>query len=116
MNNDKSIFSRGPGPDMAASVRGVPGPSNSRVIEHGVLAGHFAATAACIAASECPILILQDTAELICAARSRGNVGSPRASTPDAARPGSLTCCRVLMHSSLTVTLTSYTRSDVGEF
>ncbi|MER8900033.1 hypothetical protein [Mesorhizobium sp. M0676] len=38
---------------------------NPRVTEHSVLAGHFAATAARVAASEGPILILQDTTEFI---------------------------------------------------
>src|SRR5262245_4828064 len=36
-----------------------------RVTEHGVLAGHFAATAARCAASQGTILILQDTTEFI---------------------------------------------------
>ncbi|MER8786056.1 hypothetical protein NKI25_31905 [Mesorhizobium sp. M0808] len=41
---------------------------NPRVTEHSVLAGHFAATAARVAASEGPILILQDTTEFTTAA------------------------------------------------
>ena len=38
---------------------------NPRITEHGVLAGHIAATAERVAASEGPILILQDTTEFI---------------------------------------------------
>ncbi|ESY27757.1 hypothetical protein X747_32895 [Mesorhizobium sp. LNJC384A00] len=45
---------------------------NPRVTEHSVLAGHFAATAARVSASERPIIaILQDTTEFSTAARSR---------------------------------------------
>ncbi|MBB6469163.1 hypothetical protein HNQ96_005052 [Aminobacter lissarensis] len=43
---------------------------NPRVTQHSVLAGHFAATAA----SEGPVLLLQDTAEFI---YSRAKPGSP---------------------------------------
>ena len=44
--------------DWAATKAAYRFFDNPRVTEHGVLAGHFAATAARIAASEGPILIL----------------------------------------------------------
>ncbi|MCW0232497.1 MAG: transposase DNA-binding-containing protein [Ferrovibrio sp.] len=47
--------------DWAATKAAYRFFDNPRVTEHGVLAGHFAATAIRCAASEGPILILQDT-------------------------------------------------------
>lgn len=64
--------------DWAATKAAYRFFDNPRVAEHGMLAGHFAATAMRCAASEGPILILQDT---------------------------TVTLCGVLMHSSLAVTL-----------
>ncbi|MER9420766.1 hypothetical protein NKI95_33840 [Mesorhizobium sp. M0306] len=78
--------------DWAAAKAAYRFFDNPRVTEHSVLAGHFAATAARIAASEGPILILQDTTEFSTAARSRAKSASPRPSTPGATRPGSPTC------------------------
>jgi len=49
--------------DWAATKAAYRFFDNPRVTEHGVLAGHFAATAVRCAASEGPILILQDTTE-----------------------------------------------------
>src|ERR1700712_2363631 len=51
--------------DWAATKAAYRFFDNPRVTEHGVLAGHFAATAARSAASEGPILLLQDTTEFI---------------------------------------------------
>ena len=51
--------------DWAAAKAAYRFFDNPRVTEHGVLAGHFAATAARVAASEGQILILQDTTEFI---------------------------------------------------
>ena len=51
--------------DWAATKAAYRFFDNPRVTEHGVLAGHFAATAARLAASEGPILILQDMTEFI---------------------------------------------------
>ncbi|WP_245319441.1 IS4/Tn5 family transposase DNA-binding protein [Mesorhizobium temperatum] len=78
--------------DWAAAKAAYRFFDNPRVTEHSVLAGHFAATAARIAASEGPILILQDTTNLSTAARSRAKSASPKPSTPGATRPGSPTC------------------------
>ncbi|WP_244571516.1 hypothetical protein [Mesorhizobium carmichaelinearum] len=43
--------------------------------EHNVLAGHFAATAARVAPSEGPILILQDATEFIYSRAQPGKIG-----------------------------------------
>ena len=51
--------------DWAATKAAYRFFDNPRVTEHGVLAGHFAATAARVAATEGPILVLQDTTEFI---------------------------------------------------
>src|SRR3954452_162986 len=51
--------------DWAATKAAYRFFDNPRVTEHGVLAGHFAATAARCAASAEPILLLQDTTEFI---------------------------------------------------
>src|SRR3954471_13767812 len=48
---------------------------NPRVTEHGMLAGHFATTAMRCAASEGPILILQDTTEFIYNRAQPGKIG-----------------------------------------
>lgn len=76
-----------------------------RVTEHSVLAGHFAATAA----SEGPILILQDTTEFIYSRAQPGKIGFTKtihAGRYKAGQPNVLTLCGVQMHSSLAVTLT----------
>ncbi|MER8792536.1 hypothetical protein NKH71_32870 [Mesorhizobium sp. M0983] len=77
--------------------------------EHSVLAGHFAATAARVAASEGPILILQDTTEFIYSRAQPDKIGFTKtinAGRYKAGQPNVLTLCGVLMHSSLAVTLT----------
>ncbi|MES0151925.1 hypothetical protein NKJ95_33190, partial [Mesorhizobium sp. M0012] len=77
--------------------------------EHSVLAGHFAATAARVAANEGPILILQDTTEFIYSRAQPGKIGFTKtinAGRYKAGQPNVLTLCGVLMHSSLAVTLT----------
>lgn len=51
--------------DWAATKAAYRFFDNPRVTEHGVLAGHFAATAARCKANDGPILILQDTTEFI---------------------------------------------------
>lgn len=74
--------------DWAATKAAYRFFDNPRVTEHGMLAGHFAATALRCVASEEPILILQDTTEFIYSRAQPGKIGFG-----------------VLMHSSLAVTL-----------
>lgn len=67
------------------------------------------ATAARVAASECPILILQDTTEFIYSRAQPGKIGFTKTINSGrykAGQPNMLTLCGVLMHSSLAVTLT----------
>jgi hypothetical protein len=78
--------------DWAAAKAAYRFFDNPRVTDHGVLAGHFAATAARLAASEGPILILQDTTEFIYSGHGRAKSASRRPLTPGATRPGSPTC------------------------
>ncbi|MER9632006.1 transposase DNA-binding-containing protein [Mesorhizobium sp. M0296] len=94
--------------DWAAAKAAYRFFDNPRVTEHGVLAGHFAATAARVAASEGPILILQDTTEFIYSRAAGQNRlhqdHQRRALQGRAAQRADLV--RVLMHSSLAVALT----------
>ena len=95
--------------DWAATKAAYRFFDNPRVTEHGVLAGHFAATAARVAATEGPILILQDTTEFIYSRARPGKIGFTKtinAGRYKAGQPNVLTLCGVLMHSSLAVTLT----------
>lgn len=95
--------------DWAATKAAYRFFDNPRVTEHGVLAGHFAATAARVAASEGPILILQDTTEFIYSRAQPGKIGFTKtinAGRYKAGQPNVQTLCGVLMHSSLAVTLT----------
>lgn len=75
--------------DWAATKAAYRFFANPRVTEHGVLAGHFAATSVRCAASEGPILILQDTTEFIYSRPSRARSGLRRPSTPGVTRRGS---------------------------
>ena len=95
--------------DWAATKAAYRFFDNPRVTEHSVLAGHFAATAARVAESEGPILILQDTTEFIYSRAQPGKIGFTKtinAGRYKAGQPNVLTLCGVLMHSSLAVTLT----------
>jgi hypothetical protein len=81
---------------------------NPRVTEHGVLAGHFGATAARCATSEGPILILQDTTEFIYDRARPDKIGFTRTINGGrykAGQPNVLTLCGVLMHASLAISL-----------
>ncbi len=51
-----------------------------------MLAGHFAATAMRCAASEGPILVLQDTAEFVYSRPQPGKIGFTKTVTPDVIR------------------------------
>ncbi|ESY64946.1 hypothetical protein X743_30265 [Mesorhizobium sp. LNHC252B00] len=97
--------------DWAAAKAAYRFFDNPRVTEHSVLAGHLAATAARVAASEGPILLLQDTTESIYSRAQPGKIGFTRtinAGRYKAGQPNVLTLCGVLMHSSLAVTLTAH--------
>lgn len=62
-----------------------------------------------VAASEGPILILQDTTKFIYGPAQPGKIGFTKTINPGRYKPGQpnvLTLCGVLMHSSLAVTLT----------
>lgn len=94
--------------DWAATKAAYRFFDNPRVTEHGVLAGHFAATAARCAASEGPILVLQDTTEFIYGRARPGKIGFTRTINGGrykAGQPNVHTLCGVLMHSSLAVSL-----------
>ena len=95
--------------DWAATKAAYRFFDNPRVTEHGVLAGHFTATAARIAASEGPILLLQDTTEFIYSRARPGKIGFTKTINGGrykAGQPNVRTLCGVLMHASLAVTLT----------
>lgn len=95
--------------DWAAAKAAYRFFDNPRVTEHGVLAGHFAATAARVAASEGQILILQDTTEFIYSRAQPGKIGFTKtvnAGRYKAGQPNARTLCGMLMHSSMAVTLT----------
>jgi hypothetical protein len=94
--------------DWAATKAAYRFFDNPRVTEQGVLAGHFAATAARVAASEGTILILQDTTEFTYSRAQPGKIGFTKTVNGGrykSGQPNTLTLCGVLMHSSLAVTL-----------
>lgn len=94
--------------DWAATKAAYRFFDNPRVTEHGMLAGHFAATAVRCAASEGPILILQDTTEFIYSRAQPGMIGFTKTINGGRYKAGQhnvVTLCGVLMHSSLAVTL-----------
>ena len=94
--------------DWAATKAAYRFFDNPRVTEHGVLAGHFAATGARCAGSEGTILILQDTTEFIYNRAQPGKIGFTKTVNGGqykAGQPNAITLCGVLMHSSLAVTL-----------
>lgn len=61
--------------DWAATKAAYRFFDNPRLTEHSVLAGHFAATAVRVAASEGPILLLQDTTEFVYSRAQPGKIG-----------------------------------------
>lgn len=94
--------------DWAATKAAYRFFDNPRITEHGVLAGHIAATAGRVAASKGPILILQDTTEFIYSRVQPGKIGFTKTINGGrykAGQPNVQTLCGVLMHSSLAVTL-----------
>ncbi|WIW57074.1 transposase (plasmid) [Mesorhizobium mediterraneum] len=78
--------------DWAATKAAYRFFDNPRVTEHSVLAGHFAATAARVAASGRSDPLSCRTRPNSTVARSRAKSASPKPSMPGATRPGSPTC------------------------
>jgi hypothetical protein len=94
--------------DWAATKAAYRFFDNPRVTEHGVLAGHFAATAKRCADSEGPILIVQDTTEFTYSRTRLGKIGFTKTINAGAYKAGRsypVTLCGMLMHSSLALTL-----------
>lgn len=81
--------------------------SNPKVEEGGILAGHLEATKARYAASDGPILVLQDTTEFTYQRRNPHDVGFTKSVNSGRDKSGRLrhhAVCGILMHSSLVVT------------
>ncbi len=89
--------------DWAATKAAYRFFDNPRVTEHGMLAGHFAATAMRCAASEDPVLILQDTTEFIYSRAQPGKIGFTKtinAGRYKAGQPNKVTLCGVLCRAT----------------
>ena len=81
--------------------------ANDRVSEDKILAGHFAASALRVQATDGPILALQDTTEFSFARTSPERIGFTKTSTGRKEKDGRFrrhTLCGLLMHASLAVT------------
>jgi hypothetical protein len=81
--------------------------SNDRVNEADILAGHFQSTRERFAATDGPILVLQDTTEFNCERENPALIGSTKSVNSGRDKTGRLrhhTLCGILMHSSLAVT------------
>lgn len=90
--------------DWAATKAAYRFFSNPRVDESIILAGHFAATQALIAASHGPILILHDTTELSFQRERPEAIGQTRVLPSARIGVQPITQCGLLMHSSLAIT------------
>ena len=93
--------------DWAATKAAYRFFDNDRVSEAEILAGHFAATASRVAATERPILILHDTTEFTyhrVRPEAVGVTGQYPCRSPSYDRRQLFTVCGLLMHSSLGVT------------
>ena len=81
--------------------------SNERFGEDAILSGHFAATAARVAAMDGPILVVQDTTEFVYKWAKPDTFGAIGRAPTGRDRSGKLrmhTQCGLLMHSSLVMT------------
>jgi Transposase DNA-binding/Transposase Tn5 dimerisation domain len=78
--------------------------SNPRVDESVILAGHFAATAARMAAAKGPILVLHDTTEFSFQRERPEAIGKTRILPSCRMGQPTITKCGLLMHASLAVT------------
>ena len=93
--------------DWAATKAAYRFFDNDRVSEAQILAGHFAATASRVAATEGPILILHDTTEFIyhrVRPEPVGVIGQYPCRNTSYDRRQFYTVCGLLMHTSLGVT------------
>lgn len=78
--------------DWAATKAAYRFFDSPRVTEHGVLVGYFAATAVSCAASEGPILILQDTTEFIYSRAQPGKIEFTKTINAGRYKAGSAQC------------------------
>lgn len=90
--------------DWAATKAAYRFFSNPRVDESIILAGHFAATAARMAAAKGPLLILHDTTEFSFQRERPAAIGKTRKLPSCRLGQKPITKCGLLMHSSLAVT------------
>lgn len=90
--------------DWAATKAAYRFFDNPRVDESVILAGHFAATKARMAATKGPILILHDTTEFSYQRARPEKIGKTHIIKDRKDRPGTFTVCGLLMHSSLAIT------------
>lgn len=82
--------------------------ANTRVDEADILSGHFAATRERFAASQGPILLLQDTTEFVFQRSSPAAIGITKSVNSGRDKNGRLrrhTLCGILMHTNLAVTV-----------
>jgi Transposase DNA-binding/Transposase Tn5 dimerisation domain len=90
--------------DWAATKAAYRFFSNPRVNESIILAGHFAATAARMAATKGPILVLHDTTEFSFQRDRPETIGKTRILPSGRLGSKPITKCGLLMHSSLAIT------------
>ncbi len=91
--------------DWAATKAAYRFFDNRRVDESIILAGHFAATKARMAAAKGPILILHDTTEFSFQRDRPEAIGKTRLLPSCRISSKRITKCGLLMHSSLAITL-----------
>jgi hypothetical protein len=92
--------------DWAATKAAYRFFDNPRVDESIILAGHFAATSARMAATKGPILVLHDTTEFSFQRARPETIGKTRLLPTCRLGSQPITKCGLLMHSSLAVTTT----------
>jgi hypothetical protein len=75
--------------------------ANERVSEREMLPGHFQSTRERVAATEGPLLVLQDTTEFSCNRQEQAAIGLLRQLPMQSACSAQVLACGILMHSSL---------------
>ena len=93
--------------DWAATKAAYRFFANERFGEDAILSGHFVATASRAAATEGPVLVVQDTTEFVykwAKPDTFGAIGRVQAGRDRGGKPRMYTQCGLLMHSSLVVT------------